>query len=170
MAYLACSTNAFTYYWQVRNFNVMLSSWQTGRWIRSSTFYAGRSGYAMYLKITPKYFPDGTVFVAVGLTRGRYDSVLTWPFPYKIRLEVLDHSLRGPREDRRSRIWDPTTLCTQDFWGRPAEVADNPECVGLSIPRRIILSKSLSILSQRYSGNTRYMWNGSVLIKLIIYL
>ncbi|XP_018051103.1 PREDICTED: TNF receptor-associated factor 6-like [Atta colombica] len=164
------STNAFTYYWQVRNFNVMLSSWQTGRWIRSSTFYAGRSGYAMYLKITPKYFPDGTVFVAVGLTRGRYDSVLTWPFPYKIRLEVLDHSLRGSREDRRSRIWDPATLCTQDFWGRPTEVADNPECVGLSIPRRIILSKSLSILSQRYSGNTRYMWNGSMLIKLIIYL
>ncbi|EGI59993.1 hypothetical protein G5I_11780 [Acromyrmex echinatior] len=130
------STNAFTYYWQVRNFNVMLSSWETGRWIRSSTFYAGRSGYAMYLKITPKYFPDGTVFVAVGLTRGRYDSVLTWPFPYRIRLEVLDHSLRGLREDRRSRIWDPATLCTQDFWGRPAGVADNPECVGLSIPRR----------------------------------
>ncbi|KAG5329164.1 TRAF6 factor, partial [Acromyrmex charruanus] len=164
------STNAFTYYWQVRNFNVMLSSWQTGRWIRSSTFYAGRSGYAMYLKITPKYFPDGTVFVAVGLTRGRYDSVLTWPFPYRIRLEVLDHSLRGLREDRRSRIWDPATLCTQDFWGRPAGVADNPECVGLSIPRRIILSKSLSISSQRYSGNTRYMWNGSMLIKLIVYL
>ncbi|KYN16478.1 TNF receptor-associated factor 6, partial [Trachymyrmex cornetzi] len=164
------STNAFTYYWQVRNFNVMLSSWQTGRSIRSPTFYAGRSGYAMYLKITPKYFPDGTVFVAVGLTRGRYDSVLTWPFPYRIRLEVLDHSLRGLREDRRSRIWDPATLCTQDFWGRPAGVADNPECVGLSIPRRIILSKSLSTSSQRYSRNTRYMWNGSVLIKLIVYL
>ncbi|XP_018399561.1 PREDICTED: TNF receptor-associated factor 6-like [Cyphomyrmex costatus] len=163
------STNAFTYYWTVRNFNVMLASWQTGRSMRSPTFYAGRSGYAMYLKITPKYFPDGTVFIAVGLTRGRYDSVLTWPFPHRIRLEVLDHSLRGLREDRRSRIWDPATLCTEDFWGRP-RVADNLECVGLSIPRRVILSKPLSISSQRYSGNTKYMWNGSVLIKLIIYL
>ncbi|XP_018346530.1 PREDICTED: TNF receptor-associated factor 6-like [Trachymyrmex septentrionalis] len=170
LSILNSSTNVFIYYWQVRNFNVMLSSWQTGRSIRSSTFYAGRSGYAMYLKITPKYFPDGTVFVAVGLTRGRYDSVLTWPFPYRIRIEVLDHSLRDLREDRRSRIWDPATLCTQDFWGRPAGVADNPECVGLSIPRRIILSKSLLISPQRYSGNTRYMWNGSVLIKLIVYL
>lgn len=82
------STNAFTYYWQVKNFNVMLSSWQTGRSMRSSTFYAGRSGYALYLKITPKYFPDGTVFVGVGLTRGHYDSILAWPFPHKIRLEV----------------------------------------------------------------------------------
>ncbi|TGZ55903.1 TNF receptor-associated factor 6, partial [Temnothorax longispinosus] len=164
------SMNAFVYYWQVRNFNVMLANWQTGRSMRSPTFYAGRSGYAMYLRIAPKYFPDGTVFVGVGLTRGRYDSVLEWPFPYRIRLEVLDNSLKGVREDRRSRIWDPATLCTEDFWGRPAGVADNPECVGLSIPRRIILSKSLSISAQRYSENTRYMWNGSVLIKLIVYL
>lgn len=66
----------------------MLASWQIGRMMRSPTFYAGRSGYAMYLKITPKYFPDGTVFVGVGLTRGRYDSVLAWPFPHRIRLEV----------------------------------------------------------------------------------
>lgn len=72
----------------------MLSSWQTGRSIRSPTFYAGRSGYAMYLKITPKYFPDGTVFVAVGLTRGRYDSVVIWPFPYKIGLEVSINTRR----------------------------------------------------------------------------
>ncbi|XP_011629755.1 TNF receptor-associated factor 6-like [Pogonomyrmex barbatus] len=164
------SVKAFIYYWQVKNFNMMLMNWQTGRSMRSSTFYAGQSGYAMYLKITPKYFPDGTVFVGVGLTRGRYDSVLAWPFPYRIRLEVLDHSLEGAREDRRSRIWDPITLCTEDFWGRP-RTADNPECVGLSIPRRVILSKSLIITaSQRYLGNTRYMWNGSVLIKLVVYL
>ncbi|KAL6263410.1 hypothetical protein P5V15_006202 [Pogonomyrmex californicus] len=164
------SVKAFIYYWQVRNFNMMLMNWQTGRSMRSSTFYTGQSGYAMYLKITPKYFPDGTVFVGVGLTHGRYDSVLAWPFPYRIRLEVLDHSLEGAREDRRSRIWDPITLCTEDFWGRPG-TADNPECVGLSIPRRVILSKSLIITaSQRYLGNTRYMWNGSVLIKLVVYL
>ncbi|XP_012523549.1 TNF receptor-associated factor 6 isoform X1 [Monomorium pharaonis] len=164
------STNVFIYYWQVSNFNVMLMSWQTGRSMRSPTFYAGRSGYAMYLKITPKYFPDGTIFVGVGLTRGRYDSVLAWPFPHRIRLEVLDQSLRGMHEDRLSRIWDPAMLCTEDFWGRPLRVTDNPVCVGLSIPRRVILSKSLSMSSQRYSGNARYMWNGNVLIKLIVYL
>lgn len=66
----------------------MLTSWHTGRSLRSSTFYVGRHGYAMYLKITPKYFPDGTIFVGVGLTAGRFDSVLAWPFPQRIRLEV----------------------------------------------------------------------------------
>ncbi|KAL0118908.1 hypothetical protein PUN28_009498 [Cardiocondyla obscurior] len=162
------SANAFAYYWRVKNFNIMLANWPTGRSMRSPTFYAGHSGYAMYLKITPKYFPDGTIFVGVGLTRGSYDSVLAWPFPHRIRLEVLDHSLRGAREDRRSRIWDPVTLCTEDFWGRPTKAVDNPECVGLSIPKRVILPKSLP--SQRYSGNTKYMWNGSVIIKLIVYL
>lgn len=90
-------------------------------------------------------------------------------YQYNATWQVLDHSLRSVREDRRSRIWDPATLCTEDFWGKPA-MADNPECVGLSIPRRVILSKSLSISPQRYSGNTRYMWNGSILIKLIVYL
>ncbi|XP_011693575.1 PREDICTED: uncharacterized protein LOC105453373 isoform X3 [Wasmannia auropunctata] len=83
------STDAFVYYWQVRSFNVMLANWQTGRSMRGPTFYAGHSGYAMYLKITPKYFPDGTIFVGVGLTRGRYDSVLAWPFPHRIRLEEI---------------------------------------------------------------------------------
>lgn len=66
----------------------MLINWQTGRSMRSPTFYVGRNSYAMYLKITPKYFPDGTIFVGVGLTHGRYDAVLAWPFPHRIRLEV----------------------------------------------------------------------------------
>ncbi|KAM0736566.1 TNF receptor-associated factor 6 [Formica fusca] len=164
------STSTFVYYWQIKNFDEMLMNWQTGRSMRSPTFYAGRSGYAMYLKITPKYFPDGTIFMGVGLTRGRYDAVLAWPFPHRIRLEVLDHSLESVPEDRRSRIWDPATLCTDKFWGRPAGEADNPECVGLSISRHVIQSKSLSIISQRYLRNARYIWNGSVLIKLNVYL
>lgn len=77
----------------------MLMSWQTGRSMRSPTFYTGQSGYAMYLKITPKYFPDGTIFVGVGLTRGRFDAVLAWPFPHKIRLEVCKgHNDESPFE------------------------------------------------------------------------
>ncbi|KAL6429794.1 hypothetical protein ACFW04_007584 [Cataglyphis niger] len=164
------STRTFIYYWQIKNFDEMLMNWQTGRSMRSPTFYAGQSGYAMYLKITPKYFPDGTIFMGVGLTSGRYDAILAWPFPHRIRLEVLDHSLEGVREDRRSRIWDPATLCTEKFWGRPVGKADNPECVGLSISRRVIRSKSLSIISQRYLRNAKYIWNGSVLIKLNVYL
>lgn len=86
--------------------------------------------------------------------------------------QVLDQSPKGVREDRRSRIWDPAMLCTEHFWGRPAlaRKADNPECVGLSIPRRVVLSKLPSAMSQRHSRNTRYMWNGDMLVKLVVYL
>jgi len=91
------TTNTFIYYWQVIQFNEMLKSWHTGRSMRSPTFYAGQRGYAMYLKITPKYFPDGTIFVGVGLTAGRYDSILTWPFPHRIRLEVC----KSARQDQK---------------------------------------------------------------------
>ncbi|XP_032676153.1 TNF receptor-associated factor 6-like [Odontomachus brunneus] len=166
------STSAFVYYWQVENFDEMLANWPTSRSVRSPTFHAGSSGYTLYLKVTPKYFPDGTIFVGVGLTRGPYDSILAWPFPFRIRLEVLDQSPKGMREDRRSRIWDPATLCTENFWGRPALAgkADNPECVGLSIPRRVVLSKVSSQMSQRHLRNTKYTWNGGMLIKLVIYL
>ncbi|XP_014489543.1 PREDICTED: TNF receptor-associated factor 6-like isoform X2 [Dinoponera quadriceps] len=166
------STSVFIYYWQVENFDGMLASWPTGRSVRSPTFHAGPSGYTLYLRVTPKYFPDGTIFVGVGLTRGPYDFVLAWPFPFRIRLEVLDHSPRDMREDRRSRVWDPATLCTEHFWGRPPLTGkpDNPECVGLSIPRRVVRSKLPSAVSQRHSRYTRYTWNGGMLIKLIVYL
>lgn len=84
--------------------------------------------------------------------------------------QFLDQSLEETHVDRRSRIWDPATLCTDNFWNRPMKGADNPECVGLSISRRTVLLKASSSTFQRYSRNTRYMWNGGVLIKLIIYL
>ncbi|EZA55279.1 TNF receptor-associated factor [Ooceraea biroi] len=149
------TTSAFIYYWQVNQFNEMLKNWHTGRSMRSPIFYVGQHGYAMYLKITPKYFPDGTIFVGVGLTAGRYNSILAWPFPHRIRLEILDHSPENVREDRRSRIWDPATICTGKFWGRPANAKDNPECVGLSIPRYLIVSNSLSTISQEYLRKTQ---------------
>jgi len=95
--FVSDTTSVFTYYWQVSQFNEMLKSWHTGRSMRSRTFYAGHGGYAMYLRVTPKYFPDGTIFVGAGLTAGRYDSILTWPFPHRIRLEVC----KGVRRNQR---------------------------------------------------------------------
>ncbi|XP_076395295.1 uncharacterized protein LOC105664236 isoform X2 [Megachile rotundata] len=83
------STRFFFYYWQIKSFDEKLAGWKTARSERSCTFYAGQNGYAMYMKVTPRYFPDGTVFIGVGLTRGRHDSVLKWPFPHKIRLEII---------------------------------------------------------------------------------
>ncbi|XP_034179099.1 uncharacterized protein LOC117603754 isoform X2 [Osmia lignaria lignaria] len=154
------STSFFFYYWQIKSFDEKLARWKTARSERSSTFYVGQNGYAMYIKVTPRYFPDGTVFIGVGLTRGRHDSILKWPFPHKIRLEVLDHSFEQLRQDRRSRIWDPSMLCSEYFWGRPKLTgeSDNPECVGLSISRQVLFSKPPFKIDQS-SRNTRYLWN-----------
>ncbi|XP_015432423.1 PREDICTED: TNF receptor-associated factor 6-like [Dufourea novaeangliae] len=164
------SSNLFVYQWQIKNFDEKLESWETARSERSPTFYAGQSGYGMYMKMTPRYFPDGTVFMAVGLTRGRYDSILKWPFPCKIRLEVLDQSNEQPRQDRRSRIWDPSTLCSEYFWGRPKLTGkpDNPECVGLSVPRQVVFAK-LPVPSGRSTRNTRYLSNGTITVQLTVY-
>ncbi|XP_043674217.1 uncharacterized protein LOC122631980 [Vespula pensylvanica] len=165
------SSKFFTYYWEIRDFEEKLSKWDRTRFERSSTFYVGQPGYAMYLKIIPKYFPDGTVFISVGLTRGRYDSFVKWPFSYKIQLSILDQSLEEWQEDRPSRIWDPTALCTEYFWKRPISIGemDNPECVGLSIPRNVILSR-LPLVFRTGKSHSRYIWNDSILVKLVIYL
>lgn len=196
--YVSESSKFFTYYWEIRDFEEKLSKWDRTRFERSSTFYVGQPGYAMYLKIIPKYFPDGTVFISVGLTRGRYDSFVKWPFSYKIQLSVrisdkgrnrfiikwfnitnikycllkiLDQSLEEWQEDRPSRIWDPTALCTEYFWKRPISIGemDNPECVGLSIPRNVILSR-LPLVFRTGKSQSRYIWNDSILVKLVIYL
>ncbi|XP_012344908.1 uncharacterized protein LOC105736103 [Apis florea] len=165
------SANFFFYYWQIKRFDEKLANWKTARFIRSSTFYVGHNGYAMYIKVTPRYFPDGTIFIGVGLTRGHYDSILKWPFPYKIRLEILDHSSKQSQRDRRSRIWDPSMLCSEYFWGRPKLTGepDNPECVGLSVPRQVLFYK-LPFSIDHLSSNTKYLWKGSITIKLTIYL
>ncbi|CAL7938536.1 unnamed protein product [Xylocopa violacea] len=167
------STSFFFYYWQIKRFDEKLASWKTARSERSSTFYVGQNGYAMYIKVTPRYFPDGTVFIGVGLTRGRHDSILEWPFPHKIRLELLDHSPDQTRQDRRSRIWDPATLCSEYFWGRPKLTGepDNPECVGLSVSRQVLFSKLLFPIHP-LSKNMRYICDrdGAITIKLTVYL
>ncbi|XP_017764981.1 PREDICTED: TNF receptor-associated factor 6-like [Eufriesea mexicana] len=165
------STGFFFYYWQINHFDEKLANWKTARSIRSSTFYVGQNGYAMYIKVTPRYFPDGTIFIGVGLTRGAHDSILEWPFPHKIRLEILDHSAEQSRQDRRSRIWDPSTLCSEYFWGRPKLTGqpDNPECVGLSVSRQVLFFK-LPVTIDHLSRSTRYVWDGSITIKLTVYL
>lgn len=85
-------------------------------------------------------------------------------------LKILDQSLEEWKEDRHSRIWDPTALCTEYFWKRPGSIGetDNPECVGLSIPRNVILSR-LSSIFRTGTTHSRYIWNDSILVKLVIY-
>ncbi|XP_063977618.1 uncharacterized protein LOC135162745 isoform X2 [Diachasmimorpha longicaudata] len=150
----------YTHYWKVTDLKEKLVKWRTGRSLRSPTFYIDKSGYAMYMKFTPKYFPDGTVFISVGITRGSLDQHLVWPFPLKLQIEILDHSPEYAREDRRSRLWDPATVCSTYFWGQPSSTGDpdNPECVGLSTARKL------------FTTNNKFMWNDNIIIKLIVHL
>ncbi|XP_034945209.1 uncharacterized protein [Chelonus insularis] len=145
----------YTYYWKVDNIKQKFLVWKTGVFERSNTFYIKNSGFAMFIKFTPKYFPDGTVFISVGLTKGCFDDQLNWPFHHTLQIQILDHSPKSSRQDRKSRSWDPSTVCPSYFWERP-QVDDNPECVGTSIPRFIITNK--------------YLWKDSLYIKLIVYL
>ncbi|CAK9795097.1 TNF receptor-associated factor 6 [Anthophora plagiata] len=164
------STSCFFYYWQIKRFDEKLKSWRNGYSERSSTFYVGHNGYAMHLKVTPR-FSYGIVLINVGLTRGRYDSILEWPFRRKIRLSILDHSVEMSRQDRQSKIWDPTKiLCPSYFWGRPklSGEPDNPECVGLSVFLNDFFTKSPS--SMDLSRSSRYLWNGTLTVKLTVYL
>ncbi|XP_011302014.1 uncharacterized protein [Fopius arisanus] len=150
----------FTYYWKLTDMKEKLGKWETGRSLRSPTFYIEKSGYAMYMRFTPKYFPDGTVFVSVGVTRGVLDHHLVWPFPLKLQIEIVDNSPGDWRENRRSRLWDPSSVCSAHFWGQPSSTgdSDNPECVGLSTARKVFIA------------DNKYIWNNSALIKLTVHL
>ncbi|KAK0157421.1 hypothetical protein PV328_011166 [Microctonus aethiopoides] len=158
---LNVSRKLFNYYWRIEGVKKKLFEWGTGRSERSNTFYIKDVGYAMFIKFTPKYFPDGTIFISVGLTKGRLDAQLPWPFSPRLRIEILDHSSEDLRTDRRSMIWDPSTVCPPYFWGRPGvsgNSIDNPECVGLSMPKYLL-----------YSSN-KYLWNDNLFIKLTIFI
>ncbi|XP_017792941.1 PREDICTED: TNF receptor-associated factor 6-A-like [Habropoda laboriosa] len=164
------STSSFFYYWRIKRFDEKLTSWRNGYSERSSTFYVGHNGYAMHLKVTPR-FSYGIVLVDAGLTRGRHDSILEWPFRHKIHLSVLDHSFEASRQDRLSRMWDPTrTLCPAYFWGRPklSGEPDNPECVGLSVSLQDFFTKQPFSIDT--TKNSRYLWNGALTVKLTVYL
>ncbi|XP_015602987.1 uncharacterized protein LOC107271465 isoform X2 [Cephus cinctus] len=167
----------FTYYWRVTDIMEKLTQWKSNQSLRSSTFHISQGGYAMFLRITPRHFPDDSVYFGFGVTRGRFDSILKWPFPLKTRIEILDHSVEGWRADRVSQLWDPSAISSETHWTRPkiTEESDNPEYIGLVIPKRMILSTPLlspwpSNPSHVEKSVNRYVWNDSILVKLTVFL
>lgn len=160
----------FTYYWRVTDLNEKLSQWEPGCSQRSPTFYANQKKYGMYLRITPRRSSDNSIFVSFGVTYGLYDStVLGWSdIPFKIRIEILDHSADGLREDRSSRILDSSMFCSRQFWNRPTGQTENLDCGGLSVPRHIVLPFTSN--HRNVNFQTRYIWDNSLMIKLTVYL
>ena len=66
--------------------------------ISSVPFYSSHGGYKVCLRL----FLQGHglaygnyLSLAVMLMKGEYDSILSWPFPFKTELSILDQSLQG---------------------------------------------------------------------------
>lgn len=143
----------FTYYWRVGDITYKMENWGRRRSLRSNSFYIFQNGYKMYLRIFPNQQGEN-FYIHVGLTQGDYDNSLQWPFNLKHQVRILDHS--SPAEDLVSRLWDPTQLCSEWHWRRPAS-GDNYECVGLGFTKDTLQSRN-------------YIINDAVVIKLTVLL
>ncbi|RZF34136.1 hypothetical protein LSTR_LSTR003546 [Laodelphax striatellus] len=126
-------SKVFTYYWRLTDAEDKLKSAEP---TRSRSFYVTPGGYCLYMKLMPKQNGD-TVYIHVGVTKGKFDEALLWPFRLKLRLHVLNQETGDRRNDLVSKIWDPSTLCTQVHWQKP-RAADNHECLGLGVPSAVL--------------------------------
>ncbi|XP_046614968.1 uncharacterized protein LOC124302645 [Neodiprion virginianus] len=170
---------AFTHFLRVEHFDDKMSQWGSRGYLRSPNVQVGPRGYAMYLKVIPRDVQGDKVFVSVGagLTRGEYDASLTWPFALKYRVEILDHSEEGYRHDLSGATFDPLDYRHYaGLWKRPITTLgndDNIALVNIKIPANIILdsvNRRSDYFSSSDNGNRKYLWQGSLLIKLTVYL
>ncbi|XP_075223922.1 uncharacterized protein LOC142325776 [Lycorma delicatula] len=142
----------YTYFWKLQNIKTKLLSRKS---IRSSNIYITPGGYCMYIRLLTTQNAD-TVYIQVGLTQGKYDETLLWPFRLKHKLSVLDQ-VSVNYIDIHSRIWDPTVLCSELHWQKPSSKSDNFECLGLGISEDVLQTRS-------------YITFDTIIIKLTVYL
>ena len=145
----------FSYYWTVNGMDYKLKSWNLRRALRSNNFYIYPGGYRMYIKVIPRYTLN-TMYIHTGITKGDYDDALSWPFQLKLRMSVLSMQEETGSQDLKSRLWDPTQLCSGTNWRKPV-FGDNPECLGLGFPHEVIQS-------------TEFIHTDRIIIKLTVLL
>lgn len=145
----------FTYYWKLEYVRAMLLTEQGTGFVRSSSFYIYSEGYRMYLKFFPKN-NNNILLLQVGITTGKYDDKLKWPFALKYRVNVLDqfHPINAIT-DIVSEIWDPQTVCQELSWRKP--VKDNPGCTSISFS-----------MYELHVG--QYIKNNSIIFKITIFI
>ncbi|XP_037089445.1 filaggrin-2-like [Pollicipes pollicipes] len=94
----------YSYYWKIEDFGLKMATWKSDHALRSASFYVYHGGYRMFLRLYPRH-RGASVLVRAGLTSGRNDASLAWPFRLPFRVSLLDHS--APPADLQSRVWSP---------------------------------------------------------------
>lgn len=144
----------FSYFWKVKAITSKVSRQDQHVAFRSPSFYVN-NGYRMYVKLFP-HQNKGNIYIHVGLTKGRYDDLLAWPFKLKHRVTLIDQTERSA-EDITSRVWDPSTLCSPQDWQRPVRSKDNEECVGFGFNKTLMAKQN-------------YVHDDCILIKLDVFM
>ncbi len=126
--------------------------------IYSPVFYSSPTGYKMRLRLYLNGDDDvrGThLSLFFMIMRGDYDSILSWPFSYKIKFYLLDQStVNGNRCDITDYVWsDITSSCFQ----RP--VCDMNEAYGI---------KRFLSLEEFKRNRNRYVQDGAIFVKAVV--
>ncbi|XP_062520827.1 TNF receptor-associated factor 5-like [Corticium candelabrum] len=129
----------FVYVWKI-------DSWykeSTQTYLGSGSFYTGRPGYKLYLRLYPNTGESHVGFY-LHIEHGNYDTLLQWPFPYCFSVSVLEQRVDGNDITHRT-IAPATSLASPGtFYGS----------------RKFIQYKALL--------NGCYIKNDTLLIKLVV--
>lgn len=108
------------YIWKVTDFWEKVSRAKNGRevQIESDSFYLGLHGYKMKLRMFPNGIKNGVnayISLFVVLMKGQYDSILSWPFRYKVKLTITDQNpdLKLRQNVSKSFIPQPSWMSMQ---------------------------------------------------------
>ena len=80
----------FVYVWKIDSW----SKQSKQRCIGSGSFYTGRPGYRLYLRLYPNR-DESHIGCYLHIEHGDYDSLLQWPFPHCYRISVLEQKVNG---------------------------------------------------------------------------
>lgn len=120
--------------WKIKEFRGLYSESKSGnsRFHCSKLFYTKEVGYKLFLKIYPHGDSDAlgthlSVFMAIA--KGKYDPILTWPFPYRFTIKLLNQNGGKDHTERFKPDW--RSIC----FDRPADLVNpatgNPSFITL---------------------------------------
>lgn len=112
----------FSYIFKVDDFHKQLrTAKQDDSFVRlySEPFFTHKYGYRLKLEVNPNGCKAGKgthVSVFLHVLRGEYDSILTWPFEWKIKFILLDQK---PNQKKNIKMSFPRKSSDYDNFKRP---------------------------------------------------